>query len=457
MNVRNLIPSPFLWLAVAGTLSVYLYFFSLINADYAPYYGDEYFYFKNSESFYLTGSLQAVFTYGGDGARLLGTDAHGPAYPLIYGSISKLFGWGGLTIPLVNLGMLLCATLALLGFSSSMPRIRQLQFLLIFGSPITLFYSVTYMPELLQIAGAIGLFLLVRRYLLTSSQADFTILIAYIFLLGSNRSTWFFAFFGLVILPIPVKALGKSLLCLLGLALPFLYQYFLHEQVPNTFSGLSEMIESQGLLAGMDAVFFNIRRNIYFAFTYTEGHFYTFQKLWIAATLTISILYYRRLKLIQFGTVILMIVMIFNVILYKNYSWVDLRMYTPMTLFLNLGMLSANRDSLPVFALLSLNLLSFVSILPLQKTLIDYRIDPDVYPIPAQTLEELSDLDEALVYIDSVLLKDYSLSKLPIQNDKGEAIQYILPYYNMKMKVPTHTFREESGQLKVAPVNILIQ
>jgi hypothetical protein len=457
MNFRNTGFGPYLLAAFVGIVSVYLYFFFFLDSNYSPYYGDEYFYFKNSESFYLTSRLQASFTYSGDGARLLGTDAHGPAYPILYGSIAKLLGWGGLTIPLINLGILLCAALALLLNRVSTTRIKMLQLLMIFGSPMTLFYSVTYMPELLQIAGAIGLFLLVRRYLSTSRKVDFFALVMYILLLGSIRSTWFFALFGLIVLPGPVNRLGKSIYCIPALILPFLYQYFLHEQVPNTFSGLGEVLESQGPLAGWDVIFFNIRRNIYFAFTYTEGHFYTVQKVWIACSLIFSILYFRSGRLIQFGIFILVTVMLFNVILYKNYSWVDLRMYTPMTLFLNLGLISANRPRSPILALISLNILSFILVLPLQKTLVGYRVQQEARAIPAQILEELKNLDTPLVYIDSTLLKDYFVTKLPIVTHKQELIRYILPYYSMKMEDPSHLLREEDGQLKVVPVKILSQ
>jgi len=72
-----------LLIVLAGVLAVYAYFFSYLGSGYSPYYGDEYFYYKNSEAFYLTNSLQASFTYSGSGARVLGADAHGPAYPLL--------------------------------------------------------------------------------------------------------------------------------------------------------------------------------------------------------------------------------------------------------------------------------------------------------------------------------------------------------------------------------------
>lgn len=442
---------------LAGVLSVYVYFFSYLGSDYSPYYGDEYFYFKNSERFYLSNSLQASFTYSGMGSKILGADAHGPAYPILYGSIAKVLGWGGLTIPIINGGILVLALLVLLWNKETTRQTKSLQCLLILGSPITLFYSITYLPELLQIAGAIGLYLLLQRYLLSSSRRDFMILFVYILILGSIRSTWFFAFFGLIVLPVPIKGFGKSVYLLLGLVLPFLYQHFLHEQVPNTFSALGELVEKKGLWAGLDAILFNVRRNIYFAFTYTEGYFYTTQKLWIAASLLFSISIYRTNKTTQFGVILFLILMIFNVILYKNYTWVELRMYTPMALFLNLGMLSYAKSRVPAKVLISANLLSFLLVIPLQQTLIHYRVKPDVQAIPAQTVEEIKNLDSPLMYVDSVLVKNYSITTLPILTNESELIRYILPYYHMNMQAPSHVLGEESGQLKVKPVKILSQ
>ncbi|WP_139352745.1 hypothetical protein [Algoriphagus sp. A40] len=446
-----------LLILLAGVLAVYVYFLSYLGSDYSPYYGDEYFYYKNSEVFYLTNSLKASFTYSGNGARVFGADAHGPAYPLIYGSIAKVLGWGRLTIPIVNGGILIMALLVLVWNKETTRQTKYFQCLLVIGSPITLFYSITYLPELIQIAGAIGLYLLFQRYLLSISRRDFLILVVYILILGSIRSTWFFAFFGLMVIPGPIKGFGKSIYLFLGLVLPFLYQHFLHEQVPNTFSALGEVVEKKGFWAGMDGVIYNIKRNTYFAFTYTEGYFYTVQKVWIAGSLLFSIFLYRQYKVAQFGIVILVTLIIFNVILYKNYSWVDLRMYTPMTLFLNLVMISSTESRVSTTVLISVNLLSFLLVIPLQLTLIHYRIKPDVRDVPAQTVEEIKTFDSPLVSMDSVLLKNYSVTTLPILTNESEPIRYILQYYSMKMQTPSHVLCEESNQLKVKPVKILSQ
>lgn len=457
MNIAK--PEKAYWplILLLGIFLVYFYFFSFLKSDYSPYYGDEYFYYKNSENFYLTNSLRATFTYSGNGSRLLGTDAHGPAYPILYGSMAKILNWGGLTIPIVNTTILILAIVALLLNRESAWDAKLIQSLVIVGSPVTLFYAITYLPEILQIAGSVGLYLLLRNYLSSNLRKDFLILALYIFVLGSIRSTWFFAFFGLTFLPGPLKGFTKSGYVLLGLILPFLFQYFFHEQVPNTFSGLRELVETKGLWATANVVFFNIKRNIYFAFTYTEGYFYTLLKLWIVGSLILSLFFCRENKLLLFGATVLMTIMAFNIVLYKNYSWVDLRMYTPMALFLCLGMHSRDDSRLTGLGLLSLNLLSFLLILPLQKTLIGHRLQPDVYPISNQILEEIKDLEAPLVSIDSVMLKNYSITQLPVLTGSGEPIRYILGYYSMKTEAPTHFLVEECGQLRVKPVKILTQ
>ena len=334
----------------------------------------------------------------------------------------------------------------------------MLQVLLILGSPITLFYSITYLPELLHIAGGIGLFLFVQRYLINYKLKDFFLLLLYIVILGSIRSTWFFAFFGLIALPGPIQGFAKSLYLVLGLVLAFLYQHFLHEQVPNTFSGLGELIQSQGLWAGLDTVFFNFKRNIYFTFSYTEGHFYTIQKIWIASSILASLVFFRDNKLIQFGLIILCGLMVFNFFLYKNYNWVEFRMYVPMTLFLNLAMISSDTSRIAVLGLLSLNLFSFILILPLQQELAYVRVDQKAQALPESTRIEILNMKSPLVYIDSLVLGSASIiTELPLVTGEGEGIRYILPYYSMPMKLPDFILSEKNGQLTVKPVKIRCQ
>ncbi|WP_057936017.1 hypothetical protein [Algoriphagus resistens] len=457
MDFRKIGKVQYLLVLLAGILIVYSYFFSFLGLDYSPYYGDEYFFYKNSENFYLSNSLKATFTYSGKGSRLIGADAHGPLYPLLYGIIAKLVGWKGFTIPLINIGVLVLALMPLLYNNKTPWRTRLLQLLIIIGSPITLFYSVTYLPELLHIAGAIGLYLLMNRYSSTEKTKDFVLLLLFILLLGSIRSTWFFALFGLLVLPGPVKGFAKSLYFFLGLTLPFLYQHFLHEQVPNTFSDLGDMLATGAYFSAFHIVLDNFKQNICYAFTYADGNFYVVQKIWILTTVLLSITIFRKDKLICSGLVILGCIMLFNLILYKNYTWVDLRMYSPMTIFLNLGIIDSQRDRYPIITLLALNLISFILVLPLQSVLMNYRVPSRMEKIPQKTMIDLKGLDAPLVLIDTALLSNYKVIDLPILNTDRKPITYILPYYSMKHKEPSHFLVEEIDHLCVKSIKILNQ
>lgn len=443
-------------LAILMVVGVYFYFFSFLGSSYSPYYGDEFFYFKNSESFAVNSSLEAAFTYAGSGSRLFGIDPHGPAYPLLYGIISKVIGWHNLNIPIINFGILVMALLALIFFDKRNPKSTFLQVLLVLGSPITLFYSITFLPELIHIGGGVLIYLFCKKYLSSRSAYDFWLLVGLIFVLGFFRNTWFFALIGLMILPIPLKGYQKSVFGVLGIILPFLFQYYLHEQVPNTFSGISESFSQNKVGEAVEAIFFNIKRNIYFAFTYTEGWFYTLQKIWLVATIGIALLLFRKLKLIQFGLVTLGVLILFNMILYKNYKWVDIRMYTAWIIFLNLGMISEKRHSKASSFLLFLNLMSFLLIIPFLHLLIHLRINPEIKPIPKKLLNEIVNMPEPImVIVDPEILDDFNFSQLPISSETGKIIQYILPYYEQQNASPTHKLKLIEDQLSAYPVNNL--
>jgi len=457
MNPVKIEKAYFLLFFIAIILATYVYFLKFLDSNYRPFYGDAYFYFKNSEKFYLTGSLSAAFTYSGFGALLLKADAHGPAYPLIYGIISKVLTWNNLLIPAVNLATILTATLALWYSQTIAKEKKIMQILLIFGSPITLFYLITYLPELIHIACGVGLFLFFQNYLKNNTRQNLIIIMIYIIIIGMIRSTWFFAFFGIISISSNLKTWQNSTLLVTAFILPFIFQLLFHEQVPNTFSNLDGFIKSKEYSGVFYSIFYNIKRNIYFAFTYSEGYFYTIQKLWILSTLIAALIFYKKEAIIKAGLVMLSITILFNIILYKNYSWVDLRMYTSLTIFLNLGIISSMQKSWWPTLLVGMNLTSFLLILPLQCKIIQTRLNPDIKKFPKNVLNELRQLDSPLILIDNKLLDEYALEELPIIGLDGNPIQYELPYYELEMKQPTHIVFEENDQLKVRSINILAQ
>ncbi|PZX49784.1 hypothetical protein LV84_04176 [Algoriphagus ratkowskyi] len=457
MKPRKIQASHFLLLLILGVCGIYLYFFSFIDFSYSPYYGDEFFYFKNAESFAKSLSFKAPFTYSGFGSRLWGVDAHGPGYPLLYGFIAKLTGWYGPLIPLVNFSFVIGAIVLLVLQKETSLRVKFLQVVLILGSPITLFYSFSFLPELIQIAGGILLFLQFKRYHKSQNRQDFLLLISLIFVLGLIRSTWFFGLVGLMVFPEKINwKLGFGLI-LLALGISYGVQISVHEQVPNTFSGVGELIQAQKYTEVMNSLFFNVKRNIYFAMTYTEGKFYTVQKIWMLLSVLLALIVFRKDRVTQVGLVIFGVIFLFTMVLYKNYDWVEFRMYSPMVLFINLSMLATGYQKVISKSLVVIGVISFILILPLCEKIINYRVNSEMIAISNSTQEKLLELDQALILIDRQILKDYALDQLPIRNSENRPIRYILPYYEIKMLLPTHHLLEEDGQLKVSPVKILSQ
>ncbi|SFB61489.1 hypothetical protein [Algoriphagus aquimarinus] len=455
MDFRKIVKVQPLLILVLGALVLYIYFFLFIDGSYSPYYGDESFYFKNAESFTKHLSLKAPFTYSGYGSKIWGLDAHGPAYSIIYGGISLVIGWGNLNILFINVCILLIS-LALLNLRKKETwHEKLLQTLVVLGSPFVFFYSFTFLPELIHVAGAVFLFLAANQYMRKSDKQSFIILILLILGLGFIRSTWFFAFFGLPFLFEKSGSTWKWAFIPLGLCLPFLMQSYLHEQVPNTFSVMGELIRSGNLSAAWESFYFNIKRNIYFALHFTEGKFYTLQKIWIALTLLSSVLLFRRSSVLFFGAITLGSILIFNIVLYKNYDWAELRMYTPMCLFLNLSLISTNRNL--AYGLIGLNFISFLLVIPLQQKLLKLRINPSVKDIPTATVLELEQLSSPIVLLDTVLLQSYSLSQLPIIDNKGDRISYILPYYEIETKPYNYFLSIENDHIKVSKAKILTQ
>lgn len=443
---------------IIGLSGIYLYFFSFIDSTFSPYYGDEFFYFKNAESFVSHTSLEAAFSYSGVGSILFGIDPHGPAYPLLYGIVSKALGWHNLNILIINVSIFLLALSSLIFFRKKNHSITTLfQVLLVLGSPITLFYSITFLPEIIHLAGGVFLYLALKKYLNSGSKIDFYALVLLILILGFFRNTWFFALLGLLILPSHLNNIKKSILGASGILLPFLFQHFLHEQVPNTFSVLSDLVAQNKLEEAVHVVFFNFKRNIYFAFTYTEGWFYALQKIWLAGTLLLALFLFRENKLVQFGFVTLGILVLFNLVLYKNYTWVDLRLYTPLLFLLNLEFLSSSKVKKASSSLLAISLFSFALIIPLQNTMINFRLNPEVEGVPQEIISAIRELKTDLILIDSTILHDYALYQLPVCNSDNEPIRYILPYYTVPIKDHDYILGVEENQLSVSPKNILPQ
>jgi hypothetical protein len=437
-------------------VGIYIYCFLLADRGFSPYYGDEFFYFQNSKSFAENSSLNASFTYTGAGAKLLGADAHGPAYPLLYGLPAKLVGWHRPIIPLIN-GLVFSLAILVMFLSEKKAKSTvNLQLIFVLGSPVTLFYSFTFMPELIHLAGGILLYTSTKKYLDTLSKPDYLLLLTSILILGFLRSTWFLAMLGMLVIPGPLNGYLKLLFVVSAILLAFFHQHFLHEQVSNAFSEALRLAKDGAAGTAMEHLFFNLKRNVYFSLYYSEGWYYSIQKALFAILLLFALSYFRSSPLVRFGVTVSVVLLGFNLILYKNYGWVELRILTPMALFLMLSMLHEEKFRKFSYGLAFLNILAFILIFPVVKTHIRLRNQPNVASVPVDLRQELLKTNAALVYIDHETLDKLALYELPVQNEKGKSIRYILPYYELNIESPSHRLISP-GQLRACPSNILCQ
>lgn len=445
-------------LGIAVAVCLFCYCLSLMKAGFSPFYGDEFFYFQNARNFAENKTLQASFTYGGTGSYYLGTDAHGPAYPLLYGLTSSLTGWHKLTIPLVNFLVFLASLYALYRSGRGDKSTVWLQLLFVSGSPIALFYAFTFMPELLHLAGGVWLYVMSRRYLVYQSLSNFIGLLATVLVLGFFRSTWFFALLGIMAIPGPIKGYAKLCYALAAVVLAYLHQHFLHEQVPNAFTQALGHIRDGSLGLAADSLLFNLKRNLYFTAFYTEGWFYTLQKAFIVLAILAALLLYRRDHQVRFGLAMTLFLAVFNLLVYKNYGWVELRILSPVVLFLVLAMVKSQRHRTVMGGLAAMNFGSLLLILPLVSVLISIRNRPSVHTVSATLKAELERLDSPLVYVDQEVLESLALYQLPVKTESGRPIRYILPYYEHPGTAASHQLVELSpGQFSACPKKILCQ
>ncbi|NVJ86795.1 MAG: hypothetical protein HWE15_10855 [Algoriphagus sp.] len=435
---------------------MYIYFLLRLDFGFGSYYGDEIFYQKNSESFYQSGELSASFTYSGKGSKIGGFDAHGPAYPLLYSFLLMLKASPSFHIPLTNL-LVFGITIFALAIKRTHLTQFPLQLLLILGSPFTLFYGFSYMPELIHFSIGIGLYLLFSAYFKHESPSNLWFLLIGIGIAGLFRSTWFFAWVALGISLIPKKKwLGLGLMAS-GIGAALFYSSFFYEQTPNVFSNSLDLIQLNNWGRAIYEVYFNTKRNIYFLLHYTEGKYYWVWKIWVLVSLIFGLIYQKKSKLIRLSTLLLLIQLAFSVIIYKTYEWTDWRMLSPVTMLLNLGLIENRKLKYPSWLLVGLSLASFFLILPFQQKIIGLRNDYTLPGIEKSVIEELKNLDQALIRIHPFVLEKYQLEELPLVNHDGNILRYILPFYELDEAPATHRLEIENHQLIIRSENILAQ
>ena len=447
------------WLPLLAFLSLFGYQVNQIiplPKDYGPYYGDEYFYLQNARAFRETGNLQASFTYSGQGSVIGGFDAHGPAYPMLYGLLHWDGTWSGKHLLIVN--FLVYGLGLVLVFSQKVSfGIRLLQGILLSGSPYILFYGQSLMPELIQAGLAIFLFLGMRKFQGQFSKPGIIQIALLILVFAWIRSTWFFALFALAGVVFP-KEKGMSLgLLMLGLLGMLVYPAYFHEQTPNVFSQSWAFLEAGEWSKAWMEISFNTKRNLYFLLTYSEGKFYWAWKVWILITLILGFLHYQKSKVLKFGLILLLLHLAFSVLLYKTYRWTDWRMLSPAAILLNLALLQELRFRTESLVLVLASLISFGLLIPFQQKLLRLRKEYSPISVDQETILGLEALEPSLIRVDTVILKEFDLRDLPVQNREGKLLRYSLPYYELREASPAYHLQVQGDQLMIRSTKNLPQ
>lgn len=120
-------------------------------------------------------------------------------------------------------------------------------------------------------------------------------------------------------------------------------------------------------------------------------------------------------------------------------------------------MIANQAKIIPVLILFVMNLCSFVLIIPLQQVLIGNRLTSKNLTISKKLTTELKNLDDPIVYLDTTILYKYRIVDLPILTNSTKPITYILPYYCMDIKTPSHFLIEENNHWCVKSIKILNQ
>jgi hypothetical protein len=431
--------------AIMGLVLILISYFLLalqITNNYLPVWNDEFFYYTNAASFFENTTLKAALTYNGSGSKLLGADAHGFAYPLLNGSIAKLFGWHNLNFIYTNF-FFVAVGLMLVFFQKKITSENSFfiaLFVLLF--PFFAIYGFTYMQESVHIFFAIVCSILIGKINREGQEKDYCYFILVVFIAALFRPFWLLWLVGLI--PFAVNAFKRRLFILLflfGGVLSVLLMYYFSEFVPNYFASVTALIGKGDLGAFFYSMIKHFTYNGYAYFFKNENSIvYFFVKCSILAVLIFfsAKAYLRKSKLfisIAFTGVVNFLVLFF---LYDVFMWRETRILVPFFYFC-IPFLVFEINSKLKLLLLFILVVFFVLNLPESKKVIAERNmhtkkaalnAKNAFKAIAPNLS-----DNAIVFInyypsDSTL----DLINVPVKNISNNPVRYIVPYYRVNQR-----------------------
>ena len=337
--------------------------------DFVPHYYplDDLFYWRQIDTFHAAGFNGGYFATDelAAPAEWSHFGAHGPLYPVIYGTIASLTGWEPYYPVLFNLGFL---TLALLGAAWALRLdTRQLMFagLLTATSWPVLFYVLSGMQESLHQSLALGFVVLFAVMIRCGPDLAWwakVLLLAGIVVLSLIRMTWVFLALPFLLLSlrrvtprVVIGALAGTMLLTLiviGLTGGYLYSPYHANFMYELQTGVSDRLAEDGPLAaletGIDLVGRNIGHNLDFftdGVTLEIGQRVQFVALIVAFGVWAGWLYWRLRRAPQadtetsdrrtdralawFSAYNLAAILLINLVLYLMAAWRDYRVLAP--------------------------------------------------------------------------------------------------------------------------------
>jgi hypothetical protein len=420
----------------------FTYFLLLNNITFAyhPVWSDEFFYYINAYSFVENNTLKAALTYSGEGSVLFGADAHGFGYPLLHGSIAKIFGWHNLNFVITNV-VFLASSIFMIWCIKSITFIQKLWisvYILLF--PFFSLYAFTYMQEILHIL--IAIILSVCIYLIYNKEKNIVyigLFVLTIFIAGVFRGLWLFWLIGLIPLAKDKKQMILYFLLLgFGIITSLVFTKLLTEPVPNYFSSLMDLLKNGEIKKMSLSVFNNFFKNVqsYF-FSIQNGIVYFFMKIaTIGAVLFFTFIAFRTKSKLNISLALIGLSNFFLLfLLYDAYDWREIRTMSPLFYFYILFIVLETKGFVKYIQIGCLVLIFAFNI----KTSKQWIAERNVIDLVTTKKERMvyNDISKKIV-APSVVLVDYQpndytwdLLNLPVKNSNNQPIRYIVQYYDV--------------------------
>lgn len=430
-----------------GLIATYAYWIFQVRTGLLPIWSDEFSYYVNSLNFTLNTTLRAALTYTGKGSILFQADGHGFAYPLLHGTIGKLFGFHPLNIPLTNIAFILLSLFLVArqkGLQLSQKASIAIVLLAYFTVPL---YSFTFMQESLHLLIAVGCTLLLLHIYETRTTKDILLFLLLICIASLFRNLWLFWSIGLIPLARNRKELLQYILLFIACAaLSFLSAKLFWDSFPSYFSSVTQLIRQGMVSETAQSLYDHFISNTktYFAGEISRPYPYYPTKLVIFCSIVAMAALYsvKKEKVYLAATLIGTINFVLLMIIYEASDWREIRSMSPLFFMFTIIVVS-KKQTFITLACLVFVITSFPSVRSLtNENLLEHKQQLSYFKysaplwMPPKQMEILFDTKPYPLILLNYRPKDYTLDLLllPLRTPSGKPIRYAINFYENKTK-----------------------